>query len=151
MNDYANSLVQNLNLEVIEVLDLPGRPERRLLLPPEIKNGPLARTLDKWAADGQLWRHQTLALQALVDLHNVVVSTGTASGKSLVFQLRAFDLILRDRGAKVLVFYPLKALSSDQLARWQRMAVDLGLDRECVARIDGDVITTERTELLRLF
>jgi DEAD/DEAH box helicase domain-containing protein len=148
MNDYASQLVQNLNLEVVEALELPGRPERRLSLPNEIKIGPLARTLDKWAPDGQLWHHQTLALQALFDLHNIVVSTGTASGKSLIFQLRAFDLILRDRDTKVLVFYPLKALASDQLARWQRMALDLGLSQECVARIDGDIPTTERAGFL---
>ncbi len=148
MSDIADALVKKLNLEVIEVLDLPGRPERRLAYPRELNQGSLVKVLLKLAPDGKLWRHQTLALQGLIDKNNIVISTGTASGKSLIFQLFAFDLILRDPSTKVLVFYPLKALASDQFARWKNMATELGLGTGCVARIDGDIPTTDRSDML---
>ena len=90
----------------------------------------------------------SLGLEKLYARDNVVVATGTASGKSLIFQLYALDRILRDRATKVLVFYPLKALASDQFARWRKLAVDLGLGPESVAKIDGDVLPVERTKLM---
>lgn len=148
MSDIAAELVQSLNLEVIETLNLPGRAERRLEAPKELRSGPLSGTLARWAPDGALWQHQSLALEKLFNRENVVVSTGTASGKSLIFQLYALDRIFRDRSTKVLVFYPLKALASDQYARWQSLVTELGLEPERVARIDGDVITAERAKLI---
>lgn len=148
MSNLAAELVANLNLEVIETLDLPGREERRLDVPDALRSGPLSGAIGRWAADGKLWRHQSMALEKLFERENVVVATGTASGKSLIFQLYAFDRILRDRTTKVLVFYPLKALASDQYTRWQRLAVDLGFEPESVAKIDGDVLTVERAKLM---
>ena len=46
---------------------------------------------------------------------NVVVSTGTASGKSLIFRSLAFHKTLLNRRSRTLVLYPLKALAADQL------------------------------------
>ncbi|MFZ4688368.1 MAG: DEAD/DEAH box helicase [Polymorphobacter sp.] len=94
------------------------------------------------------WSHQVRALDLLGAGENVVVATGTASGKSLIFQLRAFDLVLRNPDAKVLVFYPLKALAADQHERWRNMAARAGLPASAIARIDGDVPMGERQEAL---
>ncbi len=148
MIDVAYELISNLNLEVVEALELPRRPERRRELPAELCRGPLESSLGQWAPDGELWFHQSVALERLFRGENVVVSTGTASGKSLIFQLYAFDRILGDPRTKVLVFYPLKALASDQCASWKRLASSLGLDETCVAKIDGDVPTPDRVNLI---
>ena len=43
-----------------------------------------------------------------------VMATGTASGKSLIFQAAALRILDSDPEARVLVFYPLKALATDQ-------------------------------------
>lgn len=148
MKDVAAQLVQALNLEVVESLDLQGRSEQRRALPSRLLEGNLGKELLRVNPDGSAWRHQSLALQRLLDGENLVVATGTASGKSLIFQSIAFHKTLSDNEAKVLVFYPLKALASDQYARWQNMASALGLEASTVARIDGDMITTERSAAL---
>jgi DEAD/DEAH box helicase domain-containing protein len=148
MLDIAKTLIANLNLEVLETIDLPGRAERRLPLPSALTNGPLAGVLPIIAPDGTVWNHQALALEKLFARENIVVATGTASGKSLVFQLYAFHRILDDTEAKILVFYPLKALASDQFSRWRAMATQFGITADQVVRIDGDTPSPDRGELL---
>lgn len=79
---------------------------------------------------------------------NVVVSTGTASGKSLIFQAVAFHKALLAPKGRTLVFYPLKALAADQMRGWQSMAHDLDLPDNFVGRIDGSVPVRDREEIL---
>lgn len=80
--------------------------------------------------------------------HNIVVSTGTASGKSLIFRVAAFHATLLDPSFRVLAFYPLKALANDQLKGWRQLARELELDERVVGRIDGSVPMKERDEIL---
>ena len=63
----------------------------------------------------QPWTHQVLAADLARGGHDVVVSTGTASGKSLAFQLPVLDALLRDGRARALYLSPTKALGHDQL------------------------------------
>jgi DEAD/DEAH box helicase domain-containing protein len=62
------------------------------------------------------WRHQVDAAQLARDGHHVVVATGTASGKSLAYQLPALTRLEEDPRACVLYLAPTKALARDQLA-----------------------------------
>ena len=149
MLELAKQLITERNLDVVDVLELPGRPERLVRLPQSIIDGPMgARLQSMGLRDGMAWSHQSTALEILERGRNLVVATGTASGKSLIFQLRALDVVLRDPTAKVLVFYPLKALASDQYDRWRRAARDAGLNEGSVARIDGDIPVGERQALM---
>src|SRR5918994_2912272 len=88
------------------------RPARAVALPeelhPEVAGALLARGVDR------LWSHQAEALHAAW-AGPTIVTTGTASGKSLCFQLPTLDVISRDRGARALYLYPAKALAQDQL------------------------------------
>jgi DEAD/DEAH box helicase domain-containing protein len=61
-----------------------------------------------------LYRHQAEAWGAAQRGENVVVTTGTASGKSLAFNLPVLDAIARDPKTRALYLYPTKALSQDQ-------------------------------------
>ncbi len=85
------------------------------------------------------WRHQAVAAAAAYAGRHVVVSTGTASGKSLAYQLPALSEVLDSRGprgqrgAGVLYLAPTKALAQDQLAS----LVALGLDLRATTH-DGD-------------
>ena len=97
---------------------------------------------------GQVWTHQADALAHLCSRRNVVVSTGTAFGKSLIFQIYALHHLLTDPDGKVLVFYPLRALTNDQLVSWRRLAETAGLDQEVVARIYGGVPMSEREQIM---
>ena len=79
----------------------------------------------------QPWEHQVEAAEAAYAGRHVVVSTGTASGKSLAFQLPALTTLLGargrrgQRGATTLYLAPTKALAQDQLASLR--GLELGL------------------------
>jgi DEAD/DEAH box helicase domain-containing protein len=62
------------------------------------------------------WRHQVDAAELAWQGRNVVVATGTASGKSLAYQLPALTRLATDPRACVLYLAPTKALARDQLA-----------------------------------
>ncbi len=76
-------------------------------LHPELKES-LAR-----AGIGELYAHQAEAYSAAME-GPVIVTTGTASGKSLAFNLPVLDTLARDRRARALYLYPTKALAQDQ-------------------------------------
>jgi DEAD/DEAH box helicase domain-containing protein len=84
------------------------------------------------------WRHQAAAWRALGSGGDVVLATGTASGKSLVYQLPVLEAV--QRGGAALLLFPTKALAADQLASLRSTAETLGLDdaRARLARYDGD-------------
>ena len=60
-----------------------------------------------------LYAHQAEALQSAWD-GPTIVTTGTASGKSLCFNLPTLDVLCRDAKARALYLYPTKALAQDQ-------------------------------------
>ncbi|MFW3170163.1 DEAD/DEAH box helicase [Geodermatophilus sp. CPCC 206100] len=62
------------------------------------------------------YRHQVEAAELAHDGRHVVVATGTASGKSLAYQLPALARLAEDPRACVLYLAPTKALARDQLA-----------------------------------
>ncbi|APE18028.1 DEAD/DEAH box helicase [Mycolicibacterium pallens] len=61
------------------------------------------------------WSHQVRAADLAHSRQHVVISTGTASGKSLAFQLPIMDVLARDPRARALYLSPTKALGHDQL------------------------------------
>lgn len=73
--------------------------------------------LDAFRARGitAAWSHQVEAAEHAHSGRNVVISTGTASGKSLAFQLPIMNALARDPRARALYLSPTKALGHDQL------------------------------------
>ena len=139
MQKRIDRLISSLDLTVCDSVEIPRRRERRRPVPTAFTKGRLARIITDFNPDGKLWKHQTLALQRLLTGNNVVVSTGTASGKSLIFQLYAMHQLRADSDSKVLVFYPQRALASDQIDSWGNIAKKVGLAKKTVGHIDSDV------------
>jgi DEAD/DEAH box helicase domain-containing protein len=85
------------------------------------------------------WQHQVAAADAAHAGQHVVLATGTASGKSLGYQLPALSAVRSargprgQRGASVLYLAPTKALAQDQLAGISSLGLDLR-----VTTHDGD-------------
>jgi DEAD/DEAH box helicase domain-containing protein len=104
--------------------------------------GALRRRLQAKGIDG-LWTHQAEALAAVRRGENVAVSTGTASGKSMCFNLPAIENILADRRSRALYLYPTKALAQDQL----RALRGFGLTEVLPATYDGDTPGDERASV----
>lgn len=100
-----------------------------------------------WTARGiaQPWAHQVAAAEAAHGGQHAVIATGTASGKSLAYQLPTLSAIesargSRDeRGATVLYLAPTKALAHDQLSGLRA----LGLGTR-ISTHDGDSSRDER-------
>ena len=91
---------------------------------------------------GSLYVHQAEAWERSAD-GPVIVTTGTASGKSLCFNLPTLDVLHRDRHARALYLYPTKALAQDQA----RALHALGLPGIRPAIYDGDTPRGERAAI----
>jgi len=96
---------------------------------------------DAYAARGvaRPWAHQVEAAEAAAAGESVVVATGTASGKSLAYQLPTLTALLADDRATALYLSPTKALAADQL----RGLLDIA-DGVRPALYDGDTADAER-------
>ena len=58
----------------------------------------------------QLYSHQSEALDIARSGKNIVAVTPTASGKSLIYNLPVLESMIKDRDARALYMFPLKAL-----------------------------------------
>ena len=139
---------QCLKCSSISGLDIPATQERRAPVPAEIATGPAWQMIAPVSADRELWLHQAEALGALNRGENVVVATATASGKSLVFQAWTLHGIKASPETTTLVFYPTKALANDQERRWLEACELVGLPRETVGKINGDVGVNRRDPII---
>ena len=142
-------LIDTNAVSSVDRLDLPARPQRSTTLPDAYRTGSPGRWLtndDKLG--GRVWLHQAKAMMIAAEGRNLIISTGTASGKSLVFQSAAFRVLDADDEAAVIVFYPLKALSNDQLISWRRAAELAGFRAEDIVKVDGDILRPSRAKLL---
>lgn len=148
MYDAIRAALATDDFDVVERFDIPGQAARHGPIPPFLSSSAMGRYL-RTAFGHPLWRHQSDALTALGQGKNVVVSTGTASGKSLIFRTLAFHKLLEAPDSRVAVFYPLKALAADQIDGWQKMAADLGLGAGIIGRIDGSVQMQAREQVLQ--
>lgn len=77
-------------------------------LPHNIKNYLVRKNI-------KLYKHQCDAIVALRAGKNIIITTPTASGKTLAFNIPIFDRLHQDKSATALYIYPTKALSNDQL------------------------------------
>ena len=91
----------------------------------------------------QLYDHQRRAFDLLTQHSNIVVSTGTASGKSLCFALPALHTFAQDDQAKALFLYPTKALAQDQVRKIALLRVPGAVP----AIYDGDTPQQQRRQV----
>ena len=137
-------IIDSFPQTVLGRIDLPQRAQKLAPVPKCLLQGTAGPLIYVHARNGRLWQHQSLALQNLVNGHHTVVATGTASGKSLVFQAYAYDRLGQNPDATAIVFDPLRALAEDQLASWREAAKTCGLPPESIVKIDGSIPISER-------
>lgn len=76
-----------------------------------------------------LYVHQERAIRKAVARRNIVVSTGTGSGKTETFLIPILNALLREEeqdtlsqpGVRALLLYPMNALANDQMKRLRRL------------------------------
>ncbi|MCU1267562.1 MAG: box helicase [Acidobacteria bacterium] len=74
-----------------------------------------------------LYEHQAVAIEKAQQGRNLIVATGTGSGKTECFLLPILDDVMRNpgEGVRAIVIYPMNALANDQLDRMRKLLRDL--------------------------
>ncbi len=149
------SLIDDLRLDaklgpqLLYTTHLPGNEARygELELPESI-----SRALGRGGVP-RLWTHQTEGIAAVRRGENVLVTTPTASGKSLVFQVPPLEEAARGGPGHGLFLFPLKALGQDQRGKFLRLAEAAGLSPEVAGCeiYDGDTPASKRTAIRKNF
>jgi len=125
---------------VREAHEGPGRA--KLVEPPRELHPDVLAALQRLGVE-RLYSHQAEALHSAWQ-GPTIITTGTASGKSMCFNLPALDVLCRDARARALYLYPTKALAQDQA----RALASFGLSKRVRPAIyDGDTPREARAEI----
>ena len=137
-----------LFMENISFWQDQGARSSELLPFPEWLNPRLIASLHEMGITN-LYSHQAEALNRIQNGQNVVVTTGTASGKSICYQLPILNQLLHDGQSTALLFFPTKALTYDQLKSFSNiiLGTKLILDPNLAAVYDGDTPATQRSAI----
>jgi DEAD/DEAH box helicase domain-containing protein len=128
---------------LVHVQELPARAPLVSPFPADLPDL-LASRLSLLGVEG-LYAHQLAGLEGLRSGRHVMLATGTASGKSLVYQVAAAEAALTTPKATGLFLFPTKALARDQL----RSMRALKLPQVRAAVYDGDTPQAERPLIRR--
>ncbi len=129
---------------------LPPRPSRHSPLPPGLY-APLGAALRRRGIE-QLYTHQASAVAAALRGENVAIVSGTASGKTLCYNLPVLHTLLQHSTARALYLFPTKALAQDQAAELGELIAALdspNLSPSAVGIYDGDTPQAHRAVIRR--
>jgi DEAD/DEAH box helicase domain-containing protein len=127
--------------EVAFTTDIPAR-EPVLVPLPEPLQPALVHALAEQGLD-RIYAHQAAAFEAAERGEHVIVSTGTASGKTLAFNLPVLNALAAEPKQRTLYLYPTKALAQDQA----RTLASFRLPRVRAAIYDGDTPSEQRWQI----
>ena len=140
-------------------LERPDTPDGvitavRRLAPVEAKYAPFPDGLDPRLRAAleqhglrQLYSHQAEAYARAAAGEHIVVTTPTASGKTLCYNLPVLDAVLKDSASRALYLFPTKALAQDQMAELHELTALIsaaGGDDIGVHTYDGDTPSDAR-------
>jgi len=136
-----------LGSQIVHAAFLPPQPERFGDLDPPLPAA-LAGALARGGVD-RLWSHQAEGIAAVRRRRDVLITTPTASGKSLVFQLPPLAEAAAGGAGRGLFLFPLKALGQDQRGKLRRLAADAGFDEDQAGCeiYDGDTPPARRAAI----
>ena len=95
----------------------------------------------------QLYQHQTEMFNKAIAGNNIVITTSTASGKTLGFLLPVLQQILLDPQSRAIFIYPTKALASDQFRAIRPLLDYFGENTINAGVYDGDTPVNERSQI----
>ena len=95
----------------------------------------------------QLYSHQSEMFEFAIKGNNIVITTSTASGKTLSFLLPVLQEILKNPSTRAIFVYPTKALASDQYRAIKPFLDYFGNNRIYAGVYDGDTPVNERSIL----
>ena len=131
--------------QIVYVHEVPARPALYASGAEDLSD----RTRAMLASQGieRLYSHQAEALQAVRRGSDVLVVTGTASGKSLCYTVPIVETLLTRPNARALLLFPTKALCQDQFKAF-RSGLDAAGAHDVEAGVyDGDTPADRRRKL----
>ena len=141
LEQYLDELKRTEGENIRALIERPEKPARYAELPaslgPEMRAALASRGIEK------LYSHQREALDLYLAEKDYVVTTPTASGKTLCYLLPILHSKLKNPKGKHLFMFPTKALAQDQLAAYRGYADSLGMSWN-VNTFDGDTPEEER-------
>jgi len=149
-------VIQGLIQSVEELQDTLGRVCLKKVIPPSpprwsgFCQGLLPEIAYLLEANSitSFYNHQFEAIERVLRGENIVVSTPTASGKSLIYNIPVLQAFMKERSAKALYLFPLKALAQDQLKQLTLLTSLLPeKERPRAEILDGDTPRHKRTRL----
>jgi DEAD/DEAH box helicase domain-containing protein len=127
--------------ELAYVTEVPTREARLVPIPEGLHQGVQEALRAQGVA--AVYEHQAEAFQTASRGEHLVVATGTASGKTLAFNLPVLDALAAEPKLRALYLYPTKALAQDQA----RALSSYGVPRLRPAIYDGDTETERRWQI----
>lgn len=94
-----------------------------------------------------IYQHQKRCIELSLKGSDVCLTTSTSSGKTLSFQVPAIEHIIKNPKSKILAIYPIKALTTEQVIKWNQYLNESGLNIKA-GKIDGSVDTRARLDIL---
>jgi DEAD/DEAH box helicase domain-containing protein len=125
--------------QIVHIEDIPSKdPEYASI---ELK--PLIRFALSQIGIDQLYSHQVQAIRHTRAGKDIVLVTGTASGKSISYMIPVFESVMTDSRVTALYIAPLNALINDQYNSFIEFRDELGIDVE-INRYTGTMSTDEK-------
>jgi len=137
----ANKATAKKIVTVLESQEFPPK-YRKILLNPILKP-----VLEKLGIE-KLYHHQVDAITKIRENNNVLISTPTASGKTLIYNIPVIESLLENPGNTALYIFPTKALANNQLLELNYLLNELPPHGIVPRQFDGDV-DKEIKEMIR--
>ncbi|EGZ29744.1 hypothetical protein PHYSODRAFT_471348 [Phytophthora sojae] len=145
-------MLQQLDLYKNQIVHVERRRSREAQyrdLEPLQLSAQVCAALEKCYNIKQLYSHQFEAIEAIRRGENAVLSTATASGKSLAYNVPMLNMLLEDPNATFMYLFPTKALAQDQLKSLRRFLEAAKLPLHIGATFDGDTPMKSRSMVIR--
>jgi len=131
-----------LNERFIKNATIPGQPGDYRDFPKQLH--PDIVSFLKSQGIRQLYSHQDEMFQCAQNRDNIIITTATASGKTMSFLLPVLNRILENPASRSLFVYPTKALTRDQFKNLETMIQYFGKDQFHAGVYDGDTPPNKR-------
>ena len=135
-NDVVSHWIQAKRNAVFKDIPQNIHPILQELLQKQFSNGLFAHQVDSW--------------NQVKSGKNVVISTGTSSGKSLCYYLPVLDELIRNNNSTALMLFPTKALSSDQLIKLTEVLIPINANQNNFKPLSAGVYDGDTTSIRKI-
>lgn len=112
-----------IGANIVEWRTLPAQSAKVLPFPGNLH--PALKNVLRISGIQNIYTHQSQVWHYVGEGQNTVIVTGTASGKTLAYNLPVIDHLLRNSGARALYLFPSKALAQDQVETLKKILDDI--------------------------